>query len=122
LDLVAEQRVLDFMRDTKAVLSAATPLARGGLLITLARCCARSGIGAEVWWPDDWRELAKVAGMFGEAQSRFLVALPQERWLAVVERARPLEVPMQELGAAGGVNLTIEGAFNLDLGRMNAWT
>jgi phosphoribosylformylglycinamidine synthase subunit PurL len=119
---VAEQRVFDFMREARSLVSRAVALGRGGLLITLARCCALSELGAEVRLADAWRNIAPVALLFGEAQSRCLLTVPGEAWPALQDLARPLEVPLHKIGTVGGTELRVKGAVNLDLGRVNAWS
>jgi phosphoribosylformylglycinamidine synthase subunit PurL len=111
IDLVMEGRLIELLRQVPA----AAPLGRGGLLITLARCCARAGIGARVSLPKEWSSLSQAAVLFGEAQSRSLVFLSRERLEELRSQAEPLGLPLADLGTAGGQRLAVEGVIDLDL-------
>ncbi|HEY8692476.1 MAG TPA: AIR synthase-related protein [Chloroflexota bacterium] len=118
IDLVVEGRVLEIVGQ----LGGATPLGRGGLLLTLARCCARARLGIRVTLPEAWRSLSLAAVLFGEAQSRFLVFLPPNRISELLELAEPLAVPVETLGELSGPDLALDGIINLDVRELHRWT
>jgi len=105
IDLVVESRV----QEIAAEIGHAMPLGRGGLLITLARCCVRAGTGARLAIPTE------PGWLFGEAQSRMLFFLPRERSDRLLALAAQLDIPIERLGTLGGVELIVEGAINLDV-------
>ncbi|MFI5266914.1 MAG: AIR synthase-related protein, partial [Chloroflexota bacterium] len=111
IDLIVEGRVLEIVRQ----FGGAVPLGRGGLLLTLARCCARARLGARVTLPEAWRSLTPAAVLFGEAQSRFLVFLPPGRQPELLDLAEPLGVPVEPLGELHGTELSLDGIINLDV-------
>jgi phosphoribosylformylglycinamidine synthase subunit PurL len=111
IDLVVEGRVLE----VAGCFGGGMPLGRGGLLLTLARCCARARLGARVTLPEAWRSLTPAAVMFGEAQSRFLVFVPPSRMPELRAAAEPLGVPVEPLGELGGTELSLDGIINLDV-------
>jgi hypothetical protein len=111
IDLVAESRALEVVR----AIGGGLPIERGGLLIALARCCAQAQLGARLTLPPAWRDLSPEVVLFGEAQSRFLVALPEHRMPELRALAEPLNVPVEPIGAFGGAKLTVDGLIELDL-------
>ena len=111
IDLVVEGRVLEMVQ----ALGGGVPLGRGGLLLTLARCCAQACLGAQLALPRALRSLSRSALLFGEAQSRFLVFLPSSRIPELLDMAEPLAVPVEPLGELGGAGLSLEGIINLDV-------
>jgi phosphoribosylformylglycinamidine synthase subunit PurL len=109
IDIVVEGRVLDIVRE----IGGGAPLARGGLLLTLARCCGRVRLGAHVTVPAAWHDLLSAAVWFGEAQSRFLLFLPPERLPELRDLAMPLGVPVERIGTVGGSDLEVEGVITV---------
>ncbi|HEX6513508.1 MAG TPA: AIR synthase related protein [Chloroflexota bacterium] len=118
IDLIVEGRVLELARE----FGGGSPLARGGLLLTLARCCARAGVGARLSLPSAWANLAPAAVLFGEAQSRFLLSLPADALPRLREAAAELAVPAEPLGEAGGAELIVDGTIKLDVRELTSWT
>jgi phosphoribosylformylglycinamidine (FGAM) synthase-like enzyme len=111
IDLVIEGRVQEIAR----AFGGGMPLGRGGLLLTLARCCARAGLGAHLTLPDAWRSLTLPAMLFGEAQSRFLLFLPHDRVTELQAMAELLSIPVAVLGKTGGPTLTLDGIIDLEV-------
>ena len=118
IDLVVEGRVLEIVQ----ALGGGAPLGRGGLLLTLARCCAQARLGARLTLPRAWLSLSRAAVLFGEAQSRFLVFLPPSRIQELLDKAGSLAVPVEPLGELGGADLSLDGIINLDVRELQSWT
>lgn len=111
IDLIAESRVLEIVQAA----GGGTPLGRGGLLLTLARCCAQARLGVRMTLPEGWRSLSPAAVCFGEAQSRFLVFLTSGRMPELLDLAEQLGVPIEPLGTLGGTDLSLDRVINLDV-------
>ncbi|HVA26365.1 MAG TPA: AIR synthase-related protein, partial [Chloroflexota bacterium] len=111
IDLIVEGRMLEIFRS----FGVGVPLGRGGLLLTLARCCARAGLGVRVTLPEAWSSLTPAAILFGEAQSRFLLFLPPSRLPELQDMATPLAVRVEPLGELDGTELSLDGIINLDV-------
>lgn len=84
---------------------AAHDCAEGGLLVALAEMTFANGIGATVTVPFEHH----AANLFGEAQSRVLVAVPTASVDAVERRCAADGVPVVRLGVTGGDRLVVEG-------------
>ena len=103
LDLGLEARVQRLVLDANArgLLSAAHDCSDGGLAVALAECCLAGGAGLDAGGADLGDRLD--AALFGEAQSRFVVAAPDAAARAAVEAlAAERGVPAAALGRAGG--------------------
>jgi phosphoribosylformylglycinamidine synthase len=116
IDLIAELRA----QEVAARSEQAIGVGRGGLLITLARCCTR-GLGARMVLPDSWQALPPVAALLGEAQSRFLAAVRPAEVPAMQAAAAALDVPFELIGTAGGDRLTVDGLIDIDLKELLGW-
>ena len=108
LDLDLETRAQRLVLDANArgLLSAAHDLADGGLAVALAECCLAGDVGVDA-------RSARLGGrvdaaLFGEAQSRFLVATPDADARAALEAlAAEAGVAVTALGTAGGDRLQL---------------
>ena len=108
LDLDLETRAQRLVLDANArgLLSAAHDLADGGLAVALAECCLAGDVGVDA-------RSAELGGrvdaaLFGEAQSRFLVATPGADARAALEAlATEAGVAVTALGTAGGDRLQL---------------
>jgi hypothetical protein len=116
IDLIAEGRALEVARHAARWLQ----VGRGGLLLTLARCCT-SGLGARIVLPDSWQALQPAAALFGEAQSRFLAAIRPAELVLLQAEAAALDVPIEPIGTVGGDRLTIEGYIDIDVKELTGW-
>jgi phosphoribosylformylglycinamidine synthase len=73
----------------------------GGLLIAIAEMALAAGIGASV--EITWADCAPLnAQMFGEDQSRYVVAVADPEDYRLIERAKELGVPWMWAGVTGG--------------------
>ena len=101
IDLSLERRVQELCRSAirDGLISSAHDCAEGGLAVALAECCIPQGVGftAEPVLPRRWD-----AAIFGEGQSRIVVALPPEQWPRLEEMAAVVNVPILRLGITGG--------------------
>ena len=101
IDLSLELRVQELCRSAvqHEVLASAHDCSDGGLAVSLAECCISTGVGfqGEAELPRRWD-----AAMFGEAQSRIVVALLPELWPRLEEMAADIGVPIMRLGRTGG--------------------
>jgi phosphoribosylformylglycinamidine synthase len=107
LDLALEARVQRVVRQAIANgwLSAAHDCADGGLAVALAECCIAGARGADVdgleieGWPNGL--------LFGETQSRIVVAVRPGDLGALAALCAQEDVPFQQLGRVGGDRLRI---------------
>ena len=103
IDLDREARVQRLVLDANArgLLSAAHDCADGGLAVALAECCLAAGVGLDARAAELGDRLD--AALFGEAQSRFVVATPDAESRAALEAlAAEAGVEAVALGVATG--------------------
>jgi len=115
IDLELERRVQGLVLEAhrRRLLSAAHDCADGGLAVALAECCIAGGVGLEAGHTPLGTRLD--AALFGEAQSRFVVATPNAGSTAsLLELAAEHDVPVQHLGAARGGRIRL-GALDISL-------
>ena len=115
IDLDLEARVQRFVLDAHArrLLTAAHDCAEGGLAVTLVECCLAGGVGFEAR-PGIEIGARIDAALFGEAQSRFLVAAAPADVDALIALAQEADVPATVLGAATGERVRL-GPLDLAL-------
>ena len=109
IDLDLETRVQRVVLDAhgRGLLTAAHDCSDGGLAVTLAESCLAAGTGLQGAADLDLGSRLDAA-LFGEAQSRFLVATSSEAdGQAVAEQASQAGVPAVLLGTAGGDRITL---------------
>ena len=110
LDLEARVQRAALAAIRQGVATACHDCSDGGLAVALAEMCLAGGQGLEGAAPDTARRLD--AALFGETQSRILIALAPERRDALLEIARGMGVPIVLVGRAGGDRLRL---WSLDL-------
>jgi len=115
IDLDLEKRVqsccLKAIR--QGVVASAHDCSHGGLVITLAECCLRKGLGFK---GERWQFEGRLdATLFGEVQSRIVVSVKPEKVQLLEEMAAASKVPVTRLGVVGGKRFTIEGCIDLPL-------
>ena len=111
VDLAAERRNGDFVRaEIRAGrVAACHDLSDGGLLVAAAEMALAGGVGATLRSP-----LADTtAGLFGEDQARYLLAVDDPD--AMLERAAAAGVPALRIGDTGGGALTVGGQSSISL-------
>jgi len=97
----------------QGVITSAHDCSDGGLVITLAECCLRGGLGFN---GKEWRFGGRLdATLFGEVQSRIVVSVKPEKVHRLEEMAAVSRVPVTRLGVVGGKRFTIEGCVDLPL-------
>ena len=115
VDLAAERRNGDFVRaEIRAGrVAACHDLSDGGLLVAAAEMALAGGVGATLRSPLD----NAAAGLFGEDQARYLLAVGEPEGL--LERAAAAGVPALRIGETGGGALTVEGCSAISLGELH---
>ena len=103
VDLTAEKRNGDFIRDNRQWIDACTDLADGGLALAAFEMAeaAQTGITLD---SDD------TPTLFGEDQARYLVACNFDKAEALMTEAGKAGVPITTVGKFGGTDVTIGGA------------
>jgi phosphoribosylformylglycinamidine synthase len=103
LDLAAEARVLDLVREgiRAGWVRAAHDVSDGGLAVALAEMCIAGELGAELAWEAPGR--ADLA-LFGEGGGRIVMAIPADARARVERRAAELDVAAAVLGAVSAVD------------------
>ncbi len=125
VDLAAERRNGDFVRAELHAgrIAACHDVSDGGLLVAAAEMALAGGVGAILRAP-----LADtLAGLFGEDQARYLLAVEDPD--PMLERAAAAGVPAMRIGMTGGGALTVEECSSISLdelrglheGWMPAW-
>lgn len=89
--------------------SSAHDCAEGGLLVAISEMTLRSGVGAVINWPFDWH----AASLFGEAQSRIIVSVPNRHLADVQDCCKQYDVPVTMLGQTGGQSLALSNNCNV---------
>jgi phosphoribosylformylglycinamidine synthase len=121
IDLNAEERLqaclLTAIREK--LVASAHDIAEGGLAVCLAESAIGGGVGAAVLMRSaDFGDLPKSAILFGEAQSRVVLSLKDERALRSIERlAQQSGITAQWIGTVGGdhLRITMEGQDLINL-------
>jgi phosphoribosylformylglycinamidine synthase II len=80
-------------------------LSDGGFLVAIAEMALASGIGAELAPPPEGHEPA--SWLFGEDQSRYLLAVAADQLDRITAEARQAGVVVRRVGTTGGATLTL---------------
>lgn len=117
IDLNEEVRlqklVLALIRD--GLVTCAHDTAEGGLLVALAEMSMGNGIGAKYAIPYE-----KHAGhLFGEAQSRILVAADEKHRGIIQSRCAEADVPFQTLGTTGGSRFVVDQLVDCSIDQLS---
>ena len=99
VDLVAERRNGEFLRENKGLVSAATDLSDGGLALAAFEMAEAAGLGLTL-------DSADIAQLFGEDQARYLVAVTPDNASALEAAASKAGVPLARAGKFGGKTVT----------------
>ncbi len=121
INLSLERRVQELCRRAiqEGVISAAHDCSEGGLAVALAEYCIPQEIGfrSEIPMPKRWD-----VTMFGEGQSRIVVAMPPDQWPRLQELARAAEAPLLRLGTTGGNRFKLGPLLDLPVREISdAW-
>ena len=82
----------------------------GGLAVALAEMAVKSGTGCRV------NGISGIKELFGEGPSRVVLSVPPVNVGPVAAQANAADVPIAQLGVAGGDHFIVE-----DLDRSRAW-
>ncbi|MEW5768322.1 MAG: phosphoribosylformylglycinamidine synthase subunit PurL [bacterium] len=99
------------------IIHTAHDCAEGGLAVALSESCLMGGLGADIFTGTD---LFPVPFLFGESQSRILLALAEENLSALEHIARENRIPFRVIGQVGGERLVINDLIDLPLGDLAA--
>ncbi|ARC88458.1 phosphoribosylformylglycinamidine synthase subunit PurL [Rhodovulum sp. MB263] len=102
VDLEAERRNGDFVRANRALISAATDLADGGLALAAFEMAEAGGIGISL-------DMADTPLLFGEDQGRYLIAVGFDAAEALMVEAARAGVPLTTVGRFGGDQVSFGG-------------
>ncbi|MBI6629000.1 phosphoribosylformylglycinamidine synthase subunit PurL [Pontibaca salina] len=103
VDLVAERRNGDFVRDNRELIRACTDLSDGGLALAAFELAEASGIGVTL-------DAAPCEILFGEDQARYLVACNFDQAEALMIAAGQAGVPVTCVGRFGGDCFRVNGS------------
>ena len=110
LDLEARVQRAALAAIRQGIATACHDCSDGGLAVALAEMCLAGGLGLDASQAPQGARLD--AALFGEAQSRILVAVPADRREELLTIVRGLNVPFAYVGRAGGDRLRL---WSLDL-------
>lgn len=107
-DLAMEHKLQDVLLEliTKGEIDAAHDVSDGGLFNTLSEMGYHSGIGYSINLRDDLR---KDAQLFGEGQSRVVIAVEPEKLQQVMNKLDKESIPHRRLGSTTGSDALIDG-------------
>jgi phosphoribosylformylglycinamidine synthase len=129
LDLATERAVQETLREmiARGLVDTAHDLSEGGLAVALAESAFAGGRGCRVE-NEAWERLVAAAGgradlaLFGEGQSRILIACSPERRTEVEQLARDKGVDVLTLGVVGGDELRFGAQLAADVEQLReAW-
>ncbi len=105
LDLEARVQRTALAAIRQGVANACHDCSDGGLAVALAEMCLAGGLGLDASAAPDVQRLD--AALFGEAQSRILVAVPADKREELLTIAQGLNVPFAYVGRVGGDRLRL---------------
>ena len=103
VDLEAERRNGDFIREHAEWIRACTDISDGGLALAAFELAEAAGVGVEI-------ETADMGQLFGEDQARYLVACNFDQAEALMGAAAQAGVPITSVGRYGGDTVRIGNA------------
>ncbi|WP_111733826.1 phosphoribosylformylglycinamidine synthase subunit PurL [Roseovarius amoyensis] len=103
VDLEAERRNGDFIREHAEWIRACTDISDGGLALAAFELAEAAGVGVEI-------ETADMGQLFGEDQARYLVACNFDQAEALMGAAAQAGVPIASVGRFGGDTVRIGNA------------
>ncbi|RCL03043.1 MAG: phosphoribosylformylglycinamidine synthase [Candidatus Tokpelaia sp. JSC189] len=111
VDLAIEKRNGDFIREhiEYGYIHACNDISDGGLALALAEMIIKSGHGATIELSDG----PSHAILFGEDQSRYIIAVDQNRVDTIIKKAKNLAISARLLGLIGGKALSVKDCFTL---------
>jgi phosphoribosylformylglycinamidine synthase II len=110
VDLAIERANAELVRELigKRLVTACHDISDGGLYVAVAEMALASGIGADLELPGV--AFPAAGWLFGEDQSRYVIAVEPQRLAEVQERAQRAGVLARAVGRTGGTALTLNGA------------
>jgi len=111
VDLEAEARHGDFIRDNRAMINACTDLSDGGLALAVFEMADAAGVGVSL-------DASDTAALFGEDQARYLIACSFDKAEALMVAAGRAGVPLISVGRFGGDTVKI-GASHAPLAELS---
>ena len=94
------------------LLASAHDVSTGGLVATLAECCAAGAIGVEVLLDD---ALPPAQALFSESPGRVVVTVASQHVKAFAQLCADAEVPLTDIGTVGGDRLVVRDLLDLAL-------
>ncbi len=114
VDLGAERRHGEFLREHRALITAATDISDGGLALAAFEMAANAGIGVTL-------DAADTATLFGEDQARYLVACGFDQAESLMVAAGRRGIPVASVGRFGGNSVRIGNAQAPLAGLIDTW-
>ncbi len=103
VDLAAERRNGDFIRENRDLIRSCTDLSDGGLALAAFEMAEASGVGVTL-------EMDDTPTLFGEDQARYLVACNFDCAEELMSRASAADVPIIAVGKFGGDSVRMGGS------------
>jgi phosphoribosylformylglycinamidine synthase len=103
VDLEAEARHGNFIRENRALINACTDLSDGGLALAAFEMADAAGVGINL-------DASDTATLFGEDQARYLIACSFDKAEALMVAAGRAGVPLICVGRFGGDTVKIGGS------------
>ncbi len=103
VDLDAERKNGDFIRDNRQFIRACTDLSDGGLAVAAFEMAEAHGVGIHL-------DAADTATLFGEDQGRYLIACNFDMAEALMTAAAQADVTIQSVGKFSGDTVSFGGA------------
>ncbi len=118
VELAIERRNGDLVRQLiqQGEVVACHDIADGGMLVALAEMAIASRIGATLDLPEGAG--SSIGWLFGEDQSRYLLAVEAERLTTVLDQAASAGVVARAIGRTGGQSLTLKGCDVICLNKL----
>jgi phosphoribosylformylglycinamidine synthase subunit PurL len=119
VDLVAEKRNGDFIRSAirNGQITACHDISSGGLAVALAEMAIKSGKGAKVSLEES-RGPAHAL-LFGEDQSRYVIAVPADLANFVCASAEGSGIFFRRIGTVEGTSLVVDDLISLPVSRLH---
>ncbi|MCT4683439.1 MAG: phosphoribosylformylglycinamidine synthase subunit PurL, partial [Roseicyclus sp.] len=112
VDLEAERRAGEFIRDNRQWIGACTDLSDGGLALAAFEMAVAGGVGLSV-------DASDTATLFGEDQGRYLISTSFDKAEALMVAAGQAGVPLVTIGKVGGEMLRL-GSSEAPLAELTA--